>query len=79
MCDRAANNILAVMPENEWCDLYAITARLGYYPQSRYFGHVTKNINKLIKIGAVISKPGNLTTPLYKRVLPAEISGGVPA
>jgi hypothetical protein len=64
----APGDILSVIPNNDWCDLYAITARVGYYPQSASFGYVTKELNKLIKTGDVISKPGNLKTPMYKRV-----------
>jgi hypothetical protein len=62
------DEVKAVMNCGEWCDLYAITARLGYHPQSRYFGHVSKILSELIDSGDVVTKSGNLKTPMYKRV-----------
>ena len=62
--------IIAVMNPNEWVDLYAITARLNYFPQSMYFGYVTKILNKLISNGTIETKEGNLKTPFYKLTLP---------
>jgi hypothetical protein len=60
--------VLSLMNNGEWCDLYAITARLNYHPQSRYFGHVSKLLSELINSGDVITKSGNLKTPMYKKV-----------
>lgn len=62
--------IKAVMNPGEWADLYAITARLGYHPQSRYFGAVTKVLNQMVSNGEIETKRGNLPTPFYRLIMP---------
>ncbi len=59
-----------IMNPGEWVDTYAITARLGFYPQSRYFGAIVKILNPMIEDGQIEAKPGNLNTPFYRLVAP---------
>ena len=70
MMELTEQNILSVMNKNEWVDLYAITARMGYHPQSRYFGMITRKINPMVRAGKIECKNGNLKTPFYRLVNP---------